>query len=131
MEETPRVDGTDDHESSERWSGAISYAAAVCLLPYFLLSDRPFVLFHAKQGLLLFLLELVGGLVIWILDITIGRIPFLGILVVGLLQLVFLLLALALSVLGFTRALSGERVPLPWLGPYAEQLPDPPKLGRG
>ncbi len=113
-------------ESSERWKAAIGYISVLCFIPYFFAGNRSFVLWHGKQGLTLFLAELAGGILIWILDGTLGRIPFLGILVVGLVQLVILLVSLALAVLGFMRAISGEQLSLPWLGRFAEDLPDPP-----
>lgn len=127
MEKDPITEAAvEEHDSSERWTAAISYLAIVCWIPYFLFSDRPFILYHAKQGVLLFLAELVGAILLWILDVTIGRIPFLGLLLIILIQLGFFLLVLALSVLGFSRALAGEQLPLPWLGHLAEELPDPP-----
>jgi uncharacterized membrane protein len=110
----------------DRWSGAIAYLAVICWVPYFIFSDRPFVLHHAKQGVALFLAELIGASLLWILDVTVGRIPFLGLLAMGILQLGYFLGALGLSVLGFARAISGEKTPLPWIGRRAEMLPDPP-----
>ena len=124
--ETPAHSDSTQPDSSDRWTAAIGYISVLCFIPYFIAGEREFVLWHGKQGLLLFLCEVAGGIFLWILDGTLGRIPFLGILVVGLVQLVFLLLALALSVLGFIRAISGERLRLPWLGRFAEELPDPP-----
>ena len=125
MEHGPGT-GSDDSHSPDRWHAAISYVSVVCLVPFFLRSENPYILYHAKQGVVLFLVEMVGAIFIWILDVTFGQIPFLGILLVGAFRLVFFLLALGLSVLGFMRALAGERLPLPWLGTYAEGLPNPP-----
>ena len=118
--------GGEQPDSNSRWTAAIGYVSILCLIPYFLAGSRPFVLFHAKQGLLLFLAEIAVAIFLWVLDGTLGRIPFLGILVVGLMQLAVLLLLLALAILGFMRAISGEKLPLPWIGQYAEDLPDPP-----
>lgn len=113
-------------DASERWAAALSYVFVLCWIPYLFFSDRPFVFYHARQGVALFLAELVGAFVLWIIDVTLGRIPFLGLLILILLRLIFFLAILALSVLGFARGLSGEIAPLPWLGSFGEGLPEPP-----
>jgi uncharacterized membrane protein len=123
---TPVKNERKQTESSDRWLAAIGYISILCLIPYFVARERKYVLWHGKQGLLLFICEVAGAFFLWMLDSTIGLIPFLGILVVALVQLAFMLLALALSVLGFIRAIAGERLPLPWLGRFATELPDPP-----
>ncbi|HSG28041.1 MAG TPA: hypothetical protein VLA34_06135 [Candidatus Krumholzibacterium sp.] len=58
-----------------------------------------------------------------ILDLTIGRLRFIGVVIVGLIQLVAGLGALTLSVLGFVKALFGEYWHLPFLGDYRERIP--------
>ena len=35
---------------------------------------------------------------------------------------------LGLAILGFTRALAGESLPLPWIGRYDEMVPEPPDI---
>jgi len=56
-------------------------------------------------------------------DGTIGRIPVLGFLVVILLRLAFFLAALALSILGFTKAMFGEEWRIPYLDDLADRVP--------
>ena len=104
----------------------MAYLSILCWVP-FLLSRRSEVLYHAKQGVTLFLCELLGAFVVWILDMTFGRIVVLGVLIQIVTRLAFYLPALALTVLGFARALAGENKPLPWIGQFAESLPDPPQ----
>lgn len=123
-----------DHEpqappdSADRWMGAIAYVTVFCFVPYLLRPDHPFPRFHAKQGILLLFLEVVAGLALWVIEITIGRIPFLGLLVLILARLAVWLPILGLAILGFTRALAGESLPLPWIGRYDEMVPEPPDI---
>ncbi len=115
-------------DAKDRWSAAIAYLSILCWIPYFLQGERAFPLYHAKQGILLFLLELCCAVLLWILELTIGRIPFLGLLLMVIVQVAAFLPILGLIVLGFTRALSGEKLPLPWVGSFEVNIPDPPRL---
>lgn len=117
-------------DSTDRWMGAIAYVTVFCFVPYLLRPDHPFPRFHAKQGILLLFLEVVAGLALWMIEITIGRIPFLGLLVLLLARLAIWLPILGLAILGFTRALAGEALPLPWIGRYDEIVPDPPDVAQ-
>ena len=51
-------------------TAALSYVGILCFVPLFLKRNSKFAQFHAKQGLLLFLVKIVG----WI----IFAIPFIG-----------------------------------------------------
>ncbi len=79
--------------------------------------------FHARQAFLLFLAECVAFVVIAVIDRTVGRLPFLGLVVVVIAQIVVYLSALFLSVMGFVKALFGERWEMPFFGPYREKVP--------
>ncbi len=110
-------------DSSESWLAAISYLPVICFIPYFFYGSRPFVAYHARQGVLLFLVELAGAMLLWVVDMSVGRIPFLGILIIILLRLAFYLPVLALIILGFAKGLTGEKGALPWIGHWAEKIP--------
>lgn len=116
-------DGADNVvlADSERWSAAIGYIFFLCFFSLRKGSTSDFVRFHARQGLVLFIAECIALAFILIVDQTIGRLPFLGLLVVILLQIVVYLSALFLAVMGFIKALFGERWRMPVLGKYAEQ----------
>ncbi|MBT4495794.1 hypothetical protein HOC73_03530, partial [bacterium] len=45
---------------------SFSYVWILCLVPLFLKRKSKFAQFHAKQGLLLFVIELFGWLIFWI-----------------------------------------------------------------
>lgn len=85
--------------------------------------DSPFTRFHARQAFLLFISECVAFAVIVLIDHTVGRLPFLGLLIVVLAQIVVYLTALFLSVMGFVKALFGERWEIPFFAPYRERVP--------
>lgn len=107
----------------ERWSAAIGYLFFLCFFALWRGKDSTFVRFHARQGVLLFLSECVAFVLIVIVDKTIGRLPFLGLLIVVLVQIVVYLAALLLTVTGFVKALFGERWEMPFFGAYREKVP--------
>ncbi len=109
-----------DHE---RWYAAISYLFFFCFFGLWKARESDFIRFHSRQAFLLFLAESIALVAILILDHTLGRLPFLGLLLVILLQIVVYLSALFLSVMGFVKALFGEKWFLPFFGHYRERVP--------
>jgi uncharacterized membrane protein len=124
---------SEDHKSKqvdrvlladhERWYAAISYLFFFCFFGLWKARESEFIRFHARQAFLLFLAEVISLFVIVILDRTVGRLPFLGLLLVILLQIVVYLAALLLSVMGFVKALFGEKWILPFFGHYGDSVP--------
>jgi len=96
---------TDDIESN-KVVAALAYVWILCLVPLFLKRDSKYCQFHAKQGLILFIIEIVGWLVFWI--------PFIG-------WLLFIIV-LILAVLGLVNALQGNYWKLPIIGDLAEKI---------
>jgi len=109
-----------DHE---RWYAAISYLFVFCFFGLWKGRESEFIRFHSRQAFLLFLAECVSLLAIFILDLTVGRLPFLGLIIIILLQIVVYISALFLSVMGFVKALFGEKWVMPFLGHYGERVP--------
>jgi len=107
----------------ERWYAALGYLFFLCFVALWKGRDSAFVRFHSRQAFLLFLSECVAFILIVIIDKTIGRLPFLGLLIVVLVQIFVYLTALFLSVMGFVKALFGERWEMPFFGPYREKVP--------
>jgi len=85
---------------------AIGYVWILCLVPLFLKRDSKFAQFHAKQGLVLFIIEIVGWVVFWI--------PILG--------QILLIAVLILAVMGFINALQGNTWKMPLIGDLAEKI---------
>lgn len=109
-----------DHE---RWYAAISYLFFFCLFGLWKARESAFIRFHSRQAFLLFLAEIVALFVIFIVDRTLGRLPVLGLLLIILLQIGVYLSALLLSVMGFVKALFGEKWVLPFFGHYSDRVP--------
>lgn len=123
-----QVDPTDHDKipapsDPERWLAAVGYLFFMCFFALWRGKNSPFVRFHAKQGFLLFLSECVAFVLIIIIDKTIGRLPFLGLLIVVLVQVAAYLVALLLIVMGFVKALFGERWEMPFFGAYVNRVP--------
>jgi uncharacterized membrane protein len=117
----------DSHRASpsdaERWYAAVGYLFFLCFVSLWKSKESRFVRFHARQAFLLFLAECVAFVAVAVIDRTIGRLPFLGLFVVVVVQVFVYLSALFLSVMGFVKALFGERWEMPFLGPYREKIP--------
>lgn len=109
-----------DHE---RWYAALAYVFFLCLLALWKAKGSAFVRFHARQAFLLFLSECVAFLAIVAIDRTVGRLPFVGLIVVVIAQVTVYLTALFLSVMGFVKALFGEYWEMPFFGPYRGKVP--------
>jgi uncharacterized membrane protein len=106
-----------------RWIAAVSYIAFICFFALWKSKHDDYVRYHARQGFLLLLAECVALVTIIVLELTIGRVRFIGFVVVLILQLVTGLGALTLSVVGFVKALFGEYWHMPMIGEYADRVP--------
>lgn len=96
---------SDDIELN-RGIASLSYVWFLCLLPLLLRRDSEFAQFHAKQGLVLFVIELVGTIVFWI--------PIFG---------WFLYIAvIVVSIYGFFKALDGKYWQAPVISRWAERI---------
>ncbi len=95
--------------------GILAYLGILCLIPIIAAKDSPFGKYHANQGLVLFLLEIVIWIVLFVINIVLAMLP--GGL--GFLSAIFGLLYLAplvLLVMGIINAAAGKCVPLPIIG---------------
>lgn len=95
--------------------GILAYLGILCLVPILVAKDSPFAKYHANQGLALFLVWIVIGITLYVVNIIIAMLP--GAL--GFLSAIFGLLYLAplvLLVLGVINAAAGKCVPLPVIG---------------
>ena len=87
----------------------MGYLWILCLIPLIYKKNNPFTLFHAKQGLVLF--------IAWIISSGIMIIPVLGFIgVLG--NIAVLILGLA----GILNSLKGEYWRMPYIGDYAEKI---------
>ena len=89
---------------------SISYISLLFILPLFLKKDSPFVQEHAKQGLILFLFELLGTIIFYL--------PFIG----RVLGSIILVICLIVSIVGFLVAITGSFVAFPIIHDLAKEI---------
>ncbi len=107
----------------DRWLGALCYLSVLVFVPLLSTTKTEFLARHSRQGFALLFIEVVGVIFIWIVDVTLGKLPLLGFLLVIALRLVFFLFVLSMSVMGFTKAIFGETWRLPYLDELADRIP--------
>jgi len=88
----------------------LSYIGILCLLPLLLKKENKFVLFHSKQGLVLFIAEAAA--------LLINIIPVLGQVVFAIVYLV----AGIYSLVGIIKVLMGEYWKAPYVSDIAEKI---------
>lgn len=89
-------------EAERKWA-AVSYLWILWIVPLLLKRNSNYVQFHAKQGMVLFVAEIISGLI-----------PVIGWLI-GLILIIF-------AVLGVLEALAGRFWELPILGKYVKNF---------
>lgn len=109
MTQTPLSSKKDPDIEENKVIAAIGYLGILFLVPLLLKKESKFALFHAKQGLVLFIVEVILMILGWI--------PILSF-------LVFLIWigVVVLIVMGIVQALQGQYWKMPLLGDYAEKI---------
>ena len=103
-----RQSGLDQHILDGKIFAILSYLSILCILPLLFKKDNPFVLKHAKQGLILFL----GEVAVFIVHIILGQwILRLGIFILG-----------VLSFVGLVACLQGRDIELPLVTKLADAI---------
>ena len=91
-------DFTEHTPENLKWQTALAYLPIICLIPLFLNRDKPEIQHHAKQGFILFMIELLALLLkidaIWnliiLVCIAVAVVGALGILLRGDIKIPFL-----------------------------------------
>lgn len=96
------------------WS-ILAYIGPLFLLTLLVKKDSPLARFHANQGLLLFLFELVCGLVVGLGFLLLQGL-YTAMAVVQVIRGFAVLFTLMFMVVGFSNAAKGQAAPLPILG---------------
>ena len=86
----------------------LSYFGILVLIPIFAAKNDAFARYHANQGLVLFLVDIICG----ILGSIIGEIPVVG----GIITTALGVVIFVLMILGIINAAKGETKPLPLIG---------------
>lgn len=85
---------------------ALSYAWALCLIPLLTKRKSKFAQFHAKQGLILFAIEVIASFFIWFQ-------PFHSLLMLAL---------VIVSILGIIKTLNGEWWKVPYVYSWSKKI---------
>ena len=110
-ENVPSGGGSDVEDN--KGIAAIGYLGILFLVPLLAKKDSPFAQYHAKQGLVLFIAEIILYAVGFVLTfITCGFVCFI--------MRIIWLLVIILVILGIVNAVSGKTTPLPVIGKMAE-----------
>ena len=120
--------GSDDEVTAEeiaagRILAAVAYLPGLCFIGLFGAAHNRYVTFHARQGLLLFLLEAAVWVGLAIYDSSLGKIPVLGFLVGAVVRFVLGFALLAATIYGMVKGAGGEMARLPYLGDAIEKVP--------
>jgi uncharacterized membrane protein len=116
MDESPKVklERAEDTEK-KRVIAALGYIPFLCFLPMIMRDKREFLVFHARQGLVITLLSIIMAIIGPILTIFM---PLIGIAIaLGLNTGLALLI-----IIGAWKAYQGEMWELPYVGGYAKDI---------
>ena len=115
MEEITNFDPKDIEEN--KVLAAISYLGILVLIPLLMKKESKFVKEHAKQGLVLFIAEIV----LWIVDLIFAFIPVLGTIISILIWIVLVAIAIV-SIIGLIYALQGKFWKIPLVYDWAQNF---------
>lgn len=115
--DTPNTTSSYDKDDIEKNKVLciFAYLSWLVIIPILAAKDSKFAKFHSNQGLVLFLVSLVWGVIYGVLAFILHFIPVLGAILIALLSLVHLVY-LALIILGIVNVLNGEAKELPIIG---------------
>ena len=102
----PETKSSDKDIEKNKAIAALSYAWILCLVPLLGKRDSKFAQFHAKQGLVLFIIEIIASLLMWF--------PIFG-------QLLMLLLVVV-AVMGIIKTLNGEWWKIPYVYSWSKKI---------
>ncbi len=106
--EKPGGNGESFQSEEGRMAAIMSYIPILCFIPLLNMKENKEAHFHARQGVMLFLIEVLA--IIFLID-GISRFVFKALLIV----------AVALSVVGIYFALQGKNYKLPIIGDFADK----------
>jgi uncharacterized membrane protein len=111
---TTPTNQTSATEDNDTLMGILSYLGPLVIIPLLTAKDRPFVQYHARQGSVLFGLELVLYVVTSMLMFGLMLLPLISLLQLG---------ALIFTILGIVNVVQKRQVPLPIIGGLTKHLP--------
>ncbi len=112
-----------DNIAEGRYFAVSAYCFIFCLIPLFIRRDSPFVQFHAKQGLLITLIQ-IGLFLLWTVIHILPPLQFLTInrALSNIVKLVFFFFSTYIIAAGTFQAVNGEYYRFPLIGAYSEKI---------
>lgn len=125
VDDIKNLNNTNDHTrdygsqdiDDNKVISVLSYISFLFIIPLLARKDSGYARYHANQGLVLFIAQLVWSVVFKVLAVLIGWIPVVGILVtvIGwLVEAIFLVVA----IIGIVNTLNGKAKDLPVIGKF-------------
>ena len=114
---------SDEEIANGRLLAAVSYLPGLCFVGLFGAPENRYVGFHARQGLLVFLLECAVWVALAIYDGSLGKIPILGFLIGAIARFLFGIGLLGMTIYGFVKGATGEMARIPFVGDAIEKVP--------
>jgi len=108
----PELDGTDDDSrpsEDRRMAAVMAYIPFLCFIPLLKMRDDPYAYFHARQGIILFFVEIIA---------FIFSFPHLS----QLFWTVIIIACIGAAVAGIVFSLQGKMYKLPIIGDLADRL---------
>ena len=94
----------------------LAYIGLLFLIPLLAAPNSPYARFHTNQGLVLFLTDVVGGIIVGILSVILAFIPVLGVILIALISGAYSIGLLVLLIIGIVNAATGKAKELPIVG---------------
>jgi uncharacterized membrane protein len=123
VSESPERAVTPEEIANGRLLAAVSYLPGLCFVGLLALPENRYVGFHARQGFILFLIEIFTWIALLLFDASIGRIPYVGLVLGALLQFAVWMALLLVTAYGVAKGASGEMARMPFLAEGAEKVP--------
>ncbi|MBN1385402.1 DUF4870 domain-containing protein [Candidatus Woesearchaeota archaeon] len=102
--------------SDEQMASILSYLGILVLIPWLAIKKKsPFALFHIRQGMLLFIIEVI----VWVLVAILSSfLWFMWVAIMPLLQLLFLVVI----IVAIVKAFQGEQWKIPLIGDHLDKV---------
>lgn len=113
----PGPTGTPGANSDRTIMLVLSYLGILALIPLITKKEDAEVQWHAKNGLAIFVAEIVITIVLWI----IGQVPYIGCMT-SIISCILPLAFIALAIFCIMKAINGERLRIPVITEFAEKM---------
>jgi uncharacterized membrane protein len=114
---------TPEEIANGRLLAAVAYLPGLCFVGLLGFPENRYVGFHARQGFVLLLLEILVAIAFGIFDASIGRIPYVGLVLGAILKFAVWMALLLIAAYGVAKGASGEVARMPFLGEAADKVP--------